>query len=79
MVVDVIQMQLLADKLGDAYLANQIKEWGLYESVKNKHARKAILACLKEVAVTWWQPELFWATHRELLLQFKPGHAGGFA
>lgn len=79
LVVDVIQMQLLADKLGEAYLANQIKELGLYESVKNKHARKTILAHLKEVAVPWWQPELFWAAHRELLLQFKPGHAGGFA
>lgn len=75
LIVDVNQMQLLADNFEQPYLVNQIKEWGLYESVKNKHARKALLTRLKEVAVPWWQPELFWEAHRELLLQFKPGHA----
>lgn len=79
LVVDVNQVQLLADNFGQAHLANQIKEWGLFDAISNKHARKAMLARLKEVTVPWWQPELFWAVHRELLLQFKPGHAGGFA
>lgn len=78
-VVEVIQLQLVAQDFLNPHLANLIKELGLYESVKNKHARQKILARLQDVSVHWWQPEVFWAKHKELLLQFKPGHAGGFA
>jgi len=79
LVVDVNQMQSISAEWQNPQLANQINEWGLYEAVKNKHARKKILAGLKEVVVPWWEPDLFWASHKKLLLQFKPGHAGGFA
>lgn len=76
LVVDVIQLQLVANMSGNIQLANQIREFGLYESVKNKYARKEILARLKENAVPWWQPELFWPAHRALLQQLQPEYAG---
>lgn len=79
LVVDVNQLNLVANEWKNPQLANHIIELGLYEAVKNKNAREAILAKLKENAVTWWKPDLFWAAHRELLLRFKPGQAGGVA
>lgn len=79
LVVNVNQLQSISNEWKNPQLANQIKEWGLFDAIANKHARKNMLARLKDVAVPWWKPELFWAVHRQLLLQFKPGHAGGFA
>lgn len=79
LVLEVIQLQLAAQKWKSPYLANSIKELGLYGAIANKQARKAILAYLKEHAVPWWQPEVFWAAHRELLMKLKPGQAGAFA
>lgn len=79
LVVDVNQLQSVAKGLNNPQLANQIKEWGLFDAIANKHSRESMLARLKEVAVPWWQPELFWATHRELLQKLKPENIGKFA
>jgi hypothetical protein len=79
LVVEAGVLQLAAQKWHSPNLANNIKEFGLYGAIKNKPARKVIWTFLQEHAVPWWQPDLFWAGHRELLLKLKPGHAGVFA
>lgn len=79
LVVEKNDVQLVAQQWNSPQLANHIIELGLYEAILNKQARVAILAQLKEKAVSWWQPKLFWATHKELLLKFKPEHMGNFA
>lgn len=77
--VEICQLQLVAQKWKLPHLANSIKELGLYGAIANKQARKAILAYLREHTVPWWQPDVFWAAHRELLIKLKPGQAGVFA
>jgi hypothetical protein len=76
--VEAAAMQSLSKKWKCPLLANDIIELGLYRAVVNKHSRKAILAYLREQMVSWWQPEVFWAAHRKLLLKLRPGHAGVF-
>jgi hypothetical protein len=76
--VEKSKLQLIAQEWKHPQLADQIIELGMYGAVANKPARDAILTRLKEEAAPWWQPDIFWAAHREKLLQFKPGHAGGF-
>ena len=76
--VEAAAMQSLSKKWKYPLLANDIIELGLYRAVANKHSRKAILAYLREQMVSWWQPEVFWAAHRKLLLKLRPGHAGVF-
>jgi hypothetical protein len=78
LVVEKSKLQLVAQEWKHPQLADQIIELGMFGAIANKHARNAILARLKKETVPWWQPELFWADHREQLLQFKPGHVGGF-
>jgi hypothetical protein len=75
--VEKSKLQLIAQEQKHPQLADQIIELGMYGAVHNQHARKKILARLKEEAAPWWQPDIFWAAHREQLLKFKPGHAGG--
>lgn len=78
LVLNVNQLQSAAQSW-DHQLASKIKEWGLFEAVKNKHARKMILAELRKNVMPWWQPELIWAVHKDLLLKFKPNYIGGIA
>jgi hypothetical protein len=78
LVVEQSTVQTVSMKWQIPVLANNVVEFGL-GMIANKHARKAILEYLKEHAVPWWQPDMFWSAHRELLLQLKPGHAGVFA
>lgn len=55
------------------HLVGQVIEFGIHDAVSNRYARKSILAYLRLRSVPWWKPELFWATHKELLSHFKPG------
>lgn len=79
MVVNVNQVQIVSNEFNKSKFVNHIKEFGLSGSGINIHSRKKMLARLKENTVDWWQPELFWATHREMLMKFKPNHVGGIA
>lgn len=79
LVVEKNEVQLVAQQWNTPQLANHIIELGLYDAIFNKQARKAILTQLKEKAVSWWQPDLFWTAHRALLLKFKPGNVGNLA
>lgn len=79
LVVEKSEVQLVAQQWNSPQLATHIIELGLYGAIFNKQARIAILAQLKEKAVSWWQPDLFWAAHKELLLKFKPGNFGKLA
>ncbi len=72
LVVDAKRLHSVAQEMKAPKLANQIKEFGLYGAVKNKPAREAILNRLNECPVSWWEPEIIWAEHRELLQQLKP-------
>ncbi|GEM_PF-3598643 len=76
LVVDINQLQSAADEFNNPQIANHIKELGLVGSVKNKHARKKMFAVLQENTVPWWQPELFWESHREMLMMFKMNCVG---
>lgn len=77
--VEVIQMQVMSNKLECPHLGNNMAELGLYGAVKNAHARKAIWQYLAQHAAPWWRPDTFWAGHRQLLMKLKPGHAGVFS
>lgn len=79
MVLNVKQLQSAAQDYMDPQLVNKIKEWGLFEAVKNKHSRNSLLARLKMNVEPWWQPESIWPVHKELLLKFKPNYIGGIA
>ena len=79
LVVEASQLQLVAQEWKSPHLANNIKEHGLYGGVATSYARKKIGAYLKEHTVPWWQPDVLWAGHRELLLKLKPGPTGVFA
>ncbi len=79
LVVKADALQLVAQKWNSPDLATSLKALGLHGAVANTPARKAIWAFLKEHAVSWWQPDTFWAAHRQLLLKLKPDHAGAFA
>lgn len=79
LVVNVKQVQLIANEFNKSQFENHIKEYGLSGSGINVHTRKKMLAKLKENTVDWWQPELFWASHRDLLKKFKTNHVGGIA
>ena len=72
LVVNVNQLQSAANELNKPQLSTLIKELGFGGCGMNKHARKKMFALLQENTVPWWQPELFWAAHRELLMMFKP-------
>lgn len=78
LVVDVNRLHSVAQALNKPQLANHIIEWGLYGAVSNKPARENILKKLKEHPVAWWQPELIWEAHRNLLLNLQPEFVGGF-
>lgn len=75
-VADVILLHSIAQKMNAPKLATQIKELGLYSSVKNAPARHALFAQLKENAVPWWKPETIWTAHRKLLIRLRPEFAG---
>lgn len=76
LVLNVNKLQLIANEFGSPSIKQNIVESGLFKGIKNKHARKAILALLKENAISWWKPELFWSTHKTLLLNFMPSNVG---
>lgn len=78
LVLDVIQVQEIANAWNSPHLGNKIVEYGLYGAVKNAPSRKAIWEYLTEHAAPWWQPDLFWGVHRKLLMKLKPGYAGVF-
>jgi hypothetical protein len=58
-------------------LGDKIKNFGVHESIKNKHARKAILERLNELAAPWWNPEKLWGNYRTMLAEFRPDFIGG--
>jgi hypothetical protein len=79
LVIKVNQLHSIANEFKAPQLANHIIELGLYRAVANKHARKEILARIKDNVVPWWQPEMLWASHRQQLQQLKPEYIGGIA
>lgn len=79
MVVNVTKLKFIAQEFNKSQFVNHIKELGLSGSGINVHTRKKMLAKLKENTVDWWQPETFWAAHREMLMKFRPNHVGGIA
>ena len=79
LVVNVTKLKSIAQEFNKSQFVNHIKEFGLSSSGINKYTRKKMLARLKENTTSWWQPELFWATHREMLMKFRPNHVGGIA
>ena len=76
-VVPVDALQIISNDYNKPTLANNIKEFGVSGAVKNNAARKAILAKLKVHTVSWWQPDMFWKTHQQLLKEFRPPFVGG--
>ena len=70
--VDVSTLQLVEKKWKRPHLAKSIQEFGLYDVIADRQTRNAIGRFLKEKAVPWWQPEWFWATHKNLLMKLKP-------
>lgn len=72
-VVNKSELQAASKQWKLPHLAEQIIEHGIHDAVSNKHARKSILTYLRKRSVPWWKPEQFWATHRKLLSDFKPG------
>jgi len=65
LVLNVNQVQLVAQEFGKPEYANLIKEFGLVGSGLDKTIRKKMLLQLQENTVPWWQPELFWGAHRD--------------
>jgi hypothetical protein len=77
MVVNVNRVKSIAFEFNKSKFINHIKEFGLSNSGIDKYTCKKMLARLKENTVDWWQPELFWTAHRDLLMKFKPNHSAG--
>lgn len=71
-VVDVNQLQLVAQELQIPPLAELLKELGLHEAVKNFAARCKIFGHLMKNTVDWWQPDKFWTQHQALLKALEP-------
>ena len=76
LVLNVNKLQLIALEYGSPSIKQNIVEYGLFKGIKNKHARKAIFALLKENTISWWKPEMLWSTHKTLLLNFMPSNVG---
>jgi hypothetical protein len=76
LVANVNQLQSVASQHGKAQFTNRIKQLGLNGCGINIHTRKKIFADLEQNTVDWWEPDLFWAKHRELLSTFKPMETG---
>jgi hypothetical protein len=77
-IVEPSTLKLVGQAWNNPLLGDRLFVLGLHGAIDNKPARQVIWAFLKERSVSWWQPETFWAAHRELLLKLKPGHAGVF-
>lgn len=76
LVVNVNQLQSVASKHGKSQFTSRIMELGLNKCGINLRTRKKLFADLEQNTVDWWEPDLFWAKHRELLSTFKPMETG---
>jgi hypothetical protein len=76
LVVDVNQLQSIASKYGKSTFVTRIIDFGLNKSGINLRTRKKLFAELEQNTVDWWEPDLFWSKHRELLSKFRPKEGG---
>lgn len=76
LVVDVNQLQSIASKYGKSTFVTRIIDFGLNKSGINLRTRKKLFAELEQNTVDWWEPDLFWTKHRELLSKFRPKEGG---
>jgi hypothetical protein len=53
-------------------IALLIAELGIHKAIANKPAKDDILARLKQGAVPWWDSDLIWTAHKEILKEFIP-------
>lgn len=78
-VVPAEALATIAAEWKQPYLEHHLCELGLYEVVKNPHARKKIASRLGELAMPWWKPEAYWHTFSQMLLHFRPPNLMGGA
>ena len=65
-------MQLIAQDKGYPEIADEIRKLGLFEAIKNPLARKSFATKIREHRAPWWDIDVFWQAHRELLQGLKP-------
>lgn len=60
------------------YLATKIAKYGVYQTTKgNPHARQALINRLRADTVDWWDADLYWESHKEMMQEFVPEFLGG--
>ena len=64
-------LQLIAQEKGCPKIADKIIEFGLFKAI-NSAARKSFATLIREHRAPWWDIDVIWQTHRELLQGLKP-------